>query len=90
MPFLPTAIAEAGLFTLLMDGVAIDSVDLGSITGGQTLRNTLGASISLSPGSHQLSIEMTRPYLNGGGAGIHARRAAGQYPPVTAVPEPSG
>jgi hypothetical protein len=78
----------AGLFTLLMDGVAINSVDLGAITLGQTLRNALRATTTLTPGAHQLTIEMTRPYLNGGGYANTPLEYLDNIQ-VTPVPEPS-
>jgi hypothetical protein len=78
----------AGLFTLRMDGVAINSVDLGFITFGQTLRSTLAATMALTPGAHQLSIEMTRAYLNGGGFGNTPLEYLDNIQ-VTQVPEPS-
>jgi len=78
----------AGLFTLRMDGVAINSVDLGFIAGGQTLRSTLEATTTLTPGAHQLSIEMTRPYLNGGGFANTPLEYLDNIQ-VTQVPEPS-
>jgi hypothetical protein len=84
----PTNNYSAGLFTLLMDGVAIDSTDLGSISGGQTLRSTLEATIPLSQGSHQLAIEITRPWLNGGGF-AHTPLEYLDNIQATPVPEPS-
>jgi hypothetical protein len=78
----------AGLFTLRMDGVTISSVDLGFITQGQTLRNTLEATTTLTPGAHQISIEMTRPYLNGGGFANTPLEYLDNIQ-VTQVPEPS-
>jgi hypothetical protein len=80
---------SAGLFTLLMDGAAIDSTDLGSISGGQTLRSTLDATIPLSQGSHQLRIEITRPWLNGGGFAYTPLEYLDNIQ-ATPVPEPSG
>jgi hypothetical protein len=58
--------AAAGLFTLLLDGTPVTSVNLGHINPGQILRSDLEATVPLSQGSHQLAIEITRPYLSGG------------------------
>ncbi len=80
---------SAGLFTLLMDGVAIDSSDLGGIRGGQTLRSTLEAAIPLSQGSHRLAIEITRPWRNGGGFAYTPLEYLDNIQ-ATLVPEPSG
>jgi len=80
---------SAGLFTVLVDGVAITSTDLGGITGGQTNYSTLTGTTFLSQGSHQLAIEITRPFLNGGGFG-HTPLEYLDNVQVTAVPEPSG
>jgi len=59
--------ADAGLFTLLVDGTPSDSLNLGPIDAAEILRNTLEATVYLSQGSHQLSIEITRPLPAGGG-----------------------
>jgi hypothetical protein len=83
----------AGLFTLLVDGNAVSSVALGQINPGQVLRNTLGAEISLSPGSHQVSVEITRPYLNGNASGASPLEYLDNIDLVlesSTVPEPPG
>ena len=50
----------AGVFTLLIDGVGIATVDFGVIVPNATERSVLAGSTFLSSGTHQLRILMTR------------------------------
>jgi len=55
---------EGGLFKLFFDGVEMDSHDFASINVGLTERSTLNAVINgVTPGSHEVKIEVTRPAL---------------------------
>jgi len=55
----------AGLFSILIDGATLASVDLGPFSSPfQVLRGTLGGSANLTAGSHMFAIEITRPVLS--------------------------
>jgi hypothetical protein len=56
--------SDAGQFTMLVDGKSVAQITFGEITAGQTDRGSLEATMSLSAGSHEISIETTRPALN--------------------------
>jgi len=59
--------AAAGFFSILIDGVAVTSVDLGPFSFPsplQILRGELSGSTTLSAGSHTFGIEITRPFLS--------------------------
>ena len=57
----------AGTFSILIDGVTVASDDLGGFTSpGQILRGALSGTVSLTPGSHDFEILITRPFLSGG------------------------
>jgi len=58
---------EGGIFSFLLDGVTKDSVSIGAITGLQTIRSTLAFTGPVSAGTHEVSILMTRAFLNGSG-----------------------
>jgi hypothetical protein len=58
--------ADAGLFSILLDGSTVASDDLGPINAGQTLRATLMGSISVTAGTHDLEILVTRPFTTCG------------------------
>lgn len=78
--------SEAGLFTLMMDGTTIANVDFGQISPGQTLRSTLDVPEFLSQGSHQITLEITRPWLNSTATPLEYVDNIQVEP----VPEPSG
>jgi hypothetical protein len=54
--------ASGGVFTLLLDGVVIDSVDFGSIVAGIPQRDTLGGTVVLGAGAHEFRVLITRPF----------------------------
>jgi hypothetical protein len=60
---------EGGVFSVLLDGVTLDTVDIGNIDVGQTIRAVLSFSDLVSAGSHDLEILMTRPFINSGAFG---------------------
>ena len=79
--------SSASVYTLLLDGAAVDSHDFGPIFGITTLRSSL-ATVNLGAGNHELRVQITRPFT--------VPRTLNQYldnarfdPVVTAVPEPS-
>jgi hypothetical protein len=85
-----TANNSAGLFTLLLDGSPVASIDLGHISSDQILRGDLEATVPLSQGSHQLEVEITRPFLSGSSPGVIEAQTPFQFVDniqVTAVPE---
>ena len=56
---------EGGVFSVLLDGVTEDTVDIGPIGADAVIRSTLAFTASESAGPHTLEILITRPYLNG-------------------------
>jgi hypothetical protein len=57
---------EAGVFSVLLDGVVKTTDDIGYIGDEQTLRGALSFSAPVSAGVHQIEILVTRPYLTDG------------------------
>jgi hypothetical protein len=55
--------ADGGDFTLLLDGVALNSIDVGSIDADQLISGTLSANANLTAGTHTLEIDVTRSFL---------------------------
>lgn len=58
---------DGGDFFLLLDGVVLNSFDVGTINPTQTINGTLTASSMVSAGTHDFEIEILRPFLGGGG-----------------------
>ena len=56
--------ADGGDFTLLLDGTALNSIDVGEITADQLITGTLTANANLTAGTHTLEIEVTRSFLS--------------------------
>jgi hypothetical protein len=54
--------AQAGVFSVLLDGTVEATDALGFINGDQTLMGTLAFSTSVTAGTHELEILITRPY----------------------------
>jgi hypothetical protein len=55
--------SDAGTFSILINGIAEDSIDLGSFSSaGQILLGTLSGAVDLSTGSDTFSIEITRRF----------------------------
>jgi hypothetical protein len=80
--------SDAGLFSILVDGSLVTSVDLGVINAGQILRDTLAATVLLGQGSHQISFEISRPWLSDGDYGATPLEYLDNLQ-VLAVPEPA-
>lgn len=86
-----------GVFSLILDGVVLDSHDFGSIEAMDIERAMLSASIEATAGLHELRILMTRAFIQVDGANVTPEQyidnvivtAANQpEPPVVAVAEP--
>jgi hypothetical protein len=62
----PAAVAnaEGGIFSVLLNGVTEDTVDIGVISANTVIRNTLSFTATESAGPHTLEILITRPFLN--------------------------
>lgn len=78
---------EGGVFTLLLDGVAVDSHAFGPIAGNTTLRSSLGATVNLSAGAHEFRVLITRPARAPDSLYQYVDNA--RFEQLTAVPEPS-
>jgi hypothetical protein len=55
---------EGGVFSVLLDGLTEDTVDIGVIGTGAVIRNTLSFATTESAGPHTLEILITRPFVN--------------------------
>jgi hypothetical protein len=53
---------SGGLFSVLLDGVVLNSFDTGQI--GSTERGTLSFATNVAAGSHVIALEVTRPFLS--------------------------
>jgi len=51
-----------GLSELLFDGIVVDSHDFGFILAGDTERDQLSASLSVTAGLHEVRLQMKRPF----------------------------
>jgi hypothetical protein len=58
---------ECGRFELLLDGSTVASHSFGECSSGQTVRSTLlGTALVTTPGSHLLSVRVSRPFVTDG------------------------
>jgi hypothetical protein len=55
---------EAGVETVSVDSVTVGTLDFGQIYARQTERGIVQGTLNLSGGTHQITIEFTRPNLN--------------------------
>ena len=62
--------ADAGTFSLVVDGTVLQSDALGAITDGETLRGSLSGSLLVAAGQHAVEIEVTRSFVNSSGFGF--------------------
>jgi hypothetical protein len=60
-----SANGEGGVFSLLLDGMVVDTFATGSIAG-QTVRDTLSVAGNFGAGNHELRILITRPFIESG------------------------
>jgi hypothetical protein len=56
--------ADAGEFVLMLDGIVLNSIDLGGIDPTQLITGELTADAMVSAGTHDFEIEILRPYLS--------------------------
>ena len=58
---------DAGTFSVLVDGVVVQSFDLGAfVSPHDVIRGTWGVSVDLGAGSHTFSFEITRRFITDG------------------------
>jgi hypothetical protein len=57
---------DGGQFSLILNGVTLDSYDTGTINIGQTIPGSLVVDTSLTPGSYQFEIQIARQFGNCG------------------------
>jgi len=55
---------EGGVFSVLLDGLTEDTVDIGAMAAAEVIRNTLSFTTAESAGPHTLEILITRPATN--------------------------
>jgi hypothetical protein len=53
---------SGGIFSVLLDGVVLNSFDTGQIAG--TERGTLSFATNVTAGMHIITLEVTRPFIN--------------------------
>jgi hypothetical protein len=85
------SVDSIGLFSVLLDGVVMDSHDFGIVTAnpkGWTFLSTLDFTANLSAGQHTLSLEVTRRFAPAIGVDAEYFDNA-SLNVVAAVPEPS-
>ncbi|WP_156829780.1 PEP-CTERM sorting domain-containing protein [Methylovulum miyakonense] len=58
---------HAGTFSVLLDNVLLNSINLGSISSSAILRNSLAFSTAITAGTHEFKILMTRHFTIGAG-----------------------
>jgi hypothetical protein len=80
---------SAGVFSLLLDGVTIDSHDFGIFPGGgTTLRSSLAQTVNLAARTYEFRVLVTRPFTVPDGLGQYLDNA--RFDPVlSTVPEPT-
>lgn len=59
---------DGGLFSLLLDGLVVDSFDFGAVDLDVAARSTLDYAGLLSAGNHELRFEITRGFTSGTGS----------------------
>jgi hypothetical protein len=59
--------ADGGEFVLMLDGIVLNSIDVGGIDPNQLINGTLTATSDVSPGTHDFEIEILRPFLSSPG-----------------------
>lgn len=88
-----TGNGSAGLFSVLLDGVTLDTFDFGVIGAGVTERGSLSFDTTVTAGDHILEILITRPFRGGGPGGATPRQYVTNVSATQtdggAVPEPS-
>ena len=57
---------EGGVFSVLLDGVTEDTLDIGPTFSNPVIRNTLSFTATESAGAHTLEILITRPFTTSG------------------------
>ena len=62
-----TANTNAGIFSLLLNGIVVDSIDFGRIEGGEILRSHLQFTGALDVGESELRVLITRPFVQPSG-----------------------
>lgn len=85
----PVGNFQAGIFSVLLDGVTQVSTDLGFINSNQILRGSFNFNVNVAAGVHTFAFQMTRPFIINSGTpfqyfdNIHISS-------LNAVPVPSG
>jgi hypothetical protein len=89
--------ADGGVFSVLVDGVPLDSVDVGplgpSFSQPGTVRGVLSFSDAVGAGSHDVEILITRPFGNAGTPFEYVTDVTADLsvsgPPPSSAPEPA-
>ena len=80
---------SAGLFSLLLNGVVVDSHDFGGIFGNTTVRSSLATTVTLGAGTHEFRVLITRPFTAPFGLNQYVDNARFDLVSPATVPEPS-
>lgn len=85
--------SSGGLFSVLLDGVTLNSFDTGSIAGGSIERGSLAFGMIVTAGTHVLSLQATRPFTTGVPGPLYGRTPFQYFDNISAtqgaVPEPA-
>jgi len=77
--------SDAGLFQLVLDGVVLNSYDVGHIGPNNLFNGTLSGAASVTAGMHFFEIDILRPFQSGQGTTPYEFITGAS---VSAVPEP--
>ncbi len=55
---------SGGVFTLFVDGAAVDTFDFGGVSAVVSVFGSLNANLAVGAGLHEIRIQMTRPFLH--------------------------
>jgi len=78
--------SDAGLFQLVLDGLVLNSYDVGHIGPKSLFNGTLSGTASVAAGMHFFEIDILRPFQSGQGSTPYEFITGAS---VSAVPEPS-
>lgn len=78
--------SDAGLFQLVLDGVVLNSYDVGHVGPNNLFNGTLSGAASVTAGMHFFEIDILRPFQSGQGTTPYEFITSAS---VIAVPEPS-
>ncbi len=81
-----------GVFSVLLDGITEDTLDIRTIAANAVIRNTLSFTTTETARAHTLEILITRPFTNDGALGVTPQEFITNIAitGAAAIPEPAG